>query len=266
MPGPTAAATSCSSPTSTPTGKLPARRCCVSRGHRRRRAVQALRRRRANSTWSPDGEVGRLQRPHRRQAPSPGRPTSTCSSCRADGDAAPRNLTAANPAWDAAPVFSRRRRHAVLPRDEAPGLRGRPLRADGAGPRHRRARARSRRGWDRSADNIVLSADGKRIYTTAAGPGAAPAVRDRHRHRQGRRASPATARIGAFDAAPATRSSFTRDSLKSPAQLFAAPRRRQRAAPGQRQQRRQARRRSRSATSSSSRSRAGTARRCTATS
>ena len=56
--------------------------------------------------WSPDGKQLVRQRAHGRRARSRGRPTSTCTSVDADGSGAAKNLTAANKAWDAGPVFS----------------------------------------------------------------------------------------------------------------------------------------------------------------
>jgi dipeptidyl aminopeptidase/acylaminoacyl peptidase len=51
----------------------------------------------------------------------------------ADGSGA-RNLTAEEQGLGCRPGVQRRRQDALLPRDGAPGLRGRPLRADGDGP------------------------------------------------------------------------------------------------------------------------------------
>lgn len=83
-----------------------------------------------------------------------------------DGSAPPRNLTAENKAWDAAPVFSpdgkwsawramkrpgfEADRFAVMLRNEATGA-VRDLDA----------------GWDRSADVLAWSADGKTLFVTA---------------------------------------------------------------------------------------------------
>ena len=68
-------------------------------------------------------------------------------SVPADGSTAPKNLTADNPAWDGYPLPSRERQDALLPRDEAPGLRGGSLRHLGDRSCERQqARDRSRRG------------------------------------------------------------------------------------------------------------------------
>ena len=92
------------------------------------------------------------------------------------------------------PGLQRRRQDAVLPRDEAPGLRGRPLRADGDGSRQRGSAREIAPQWDRSADSITLSDDGKTHLHHRAGPRRASAVRGRDRRRQGRRRSSATVR------------------------------------------------------------------------
>ena len=98
------------------------------------------------TAFSPDGQPAGVQGAHRRHAPSPGRRTSTCSRSAADASAAPVNLTASNPAWDAQPRFLANG-DAGLARAGAPRLRGRPLPRRGARcPRRRGARAHRRLG------------------------------------------------------------------------------------------------------------------------
>ena len=84
----------------------------------------------------------------------------------ADGSAAPRNLTAANKAWDAQPVFSPGGKTLAYLAMAKPGyeadrfrimLRGWPT-----GPERELAPA-----WDRSPSQIVFSPDGKTLYATA---------------------------------------------------------------------------------------------------
>ena len=79
-------------------------------------------------TWAPDGQSLVFSA----RIADAKEPTSTnfdLYQVSADGTGAAKNLTAANPAWDTGADLQRRRQDAVLPRDEAPGLRGRPLRA-----------------------------------------------------------------------------------------------------------------------------------------
>jgi dipeptidyl aminopeptidase/acylaminoacyl peptidase len=90
-----------------------------------------------------------------------------------DGSAAPRNLTAANPAWDTQPVFSpdgktlaylRMKRAGyeadrfwIVLRDLATG-KDREIAGD----------------WDRSSEGVIFSKDGRTLYTTAGDTGQHP--------------------------------------------------------------------------------------------
>ena len=122
--------------------------------------------------WSPDGR----QLAMALRSGAHGEPWSTNFDIwlvNADGSGAVRNITAANKAWDAGPVFSadgntlyyRAMKRAGFEADRY-GLMAKDL-ASGAvreiAPR-----------WDRSADGITLSADGKTIYTTAQDTGTHP--------------------------------------------------------------------------------------------
>ena len=105
-----------------------------------------------------------------------------------DGSAAPVNLTADNPAWDAQPVFLANGDLAWLAQDR-PGLRVRPL------PHHAEERAHGAvraltAAWDRSVARLGATADGTRCWraprTSASGavpidPRAARAQARRHR-------------------------------------------------------------------------------------
>jgi dipeptidyl aminopeptidase/acylaminoacyl peptidase len=137
----------------------------------------------------------------------------------ADGSAAPRNLTAANPAWDAGPAFSRDGRTLYYRAMKRPGFeadRFALMAMDLAtGSTHEIAPH-----WDRSADATVLSADGKWLYTQAQDMGQHPLFRVDVATGKATRIA-ADGAVGAFDVAGDTLA-FTRDSLKSPARLFAA--------------------------------------------
>ena len=137
----------------------------------------------------------------------------------ADGSAAPRNLTADNPAWDAGPVFSADGTTLFYRAMKRPGfeadrlaLMRRPL--DG-GPAREIAP-----DWDRSADGIALDAAQRYLYTTATDLG-------EHRLFRVRLADGRVERlvegggVGGFSLAQGSLA-FTRDSLAGPAQLFHA--------------------------------------------
>src|SRR3546814_694202 len=85
---------------------------------------------------------------------------------QADGSGTARNLTTANPAWDAGPVFSADGNTLYYRAMKRPGFeadRFALMAMDlGSG-----ATREIDPQWDRSADGIVLSADGRTIYTTA---------------------------------------------------------------------------------------------------
>jgi dipeptidyl aminopeptidase/acylaminoacyl peptidase len=84
----------------------------------------------------------------------------------ADGSAAPRNLTSANPAWDAHPAFSPDGRTLAYTAMKRPGYEADRFRIvlrawpDG----NERVLTES---WDRSAGDLAWSADGKTLFTTS---------------------------------------------------------------------------------------------------
>ena len=135
------------------------------------------------------------------------------------GTDAPKNLTAANPAWDAGPVFSADGKTIYYRAMKRPGFeadRFALMSLDLASGASRELDPQ----WDASADNIKLSADGKRIYTTAQELGQHPLFSFDIASGQATRVA-GDGSIAAFDLAGDTLV-FVRNSLKSPGDLFAA--------------------------------------------
>lgn len=122
--------------------------------------------------WSPDGRtlVASIRVAGREE------PWSTnfdLYQLSADGSGAPKNLTAANKAWDTGPVFSADGKTLYYRAMKRPGfeadrfaLMSLPL--DGGTPREIAP------AWDRSADGVILSPDGAVLYTTAQDLGEHP--------------------------------------------------------------------------------------------
>lgn len=122
--------------------------------------------------WSPDGrQLAMSVRPGDRT-----QPWSTNFDIwlvNADGSGQPRNLTADNKAWDAGPVFSGDGRTLFYRAMQRPGFeadRFRLMRMDVATG----AVQPIAPDWDRSADGISLSRDGRTLYTTAQDTGRHP--------------------------------------------------------------------------------------------
>jgi dipeptidyl aminopeptidase/acylaminoacyl peptidase len=91
----------------------------------------------------------------------------------ADGSGGARNLTASNKAWDTGPVFSADGKTLYYRAMKRPGFeadRFALMAMDVAGGASREIAPR----WDASADGIALSADGRKIYTTAQSMGQHP--------------------------------------------------------------------------------------------
>ena len=88
----------------------------------------------------------------------------------ADGSAAPRNLTADNPAWDTRPVFSPDGETLAWLAMERPGYESDRLRIvlKGWPDGPRRVLTED---WDRSASGVVFAPDGATLYTTAGDVG-----------------------------------------------------------------------------------------------
>jgi dipeptidyl aminopeptidase/acylaminoacyl peptidase len=135
------------------------------------------------------------------------------------GNAAPVNLTAANPAWDAGPVFSADGRTLFYRAMKRPGFeadRFALMAMDVASGASRELDPK----WDASADTIKLSADGRKLYTQAQEMGQHPLFAFDIASGQATRVAGDGA-ISDFDLSGDTLV-FVRDSLKSPGVLFAA--------------------------------------------
>ena len=116
-------------------------------------------------TWAPDGQslVASIR------VAGPKEPWSTnfdLYRLDADGKQAPVNLSAANPAWDAGPVFSADGKTLYYRAMKRPGFeadRFGVMAMDLASGKTREIAPQ----WDRSAGEVVLSADGNSFYTAA---------------------------------------------------------------------------------------------------
>ncbi|MQP75553.1 prolyl oligopeptidase family serine peptidase [Stenotrophomonas sp. MYb238] len=122
--------------------------------------------------WSPDGKsVVASIRVQGRQEPW----STNFDLYRLDaaGKAAPVNLTAGNPAWDAGPVFSADGKTLYYRAMKRPGFEADRFGLMALDLDNGKVREIAP-DWDRSADGIVLSDDGERIYTTAQDMGEHP--------------------------------------------------------------------------------------------
>ena len=141
----------------------------------------------------------------------------------ADGSAAPRNLTESNKAWDAAPVFSADGKKLYYRAMKRPGFEADRFALMEMNLDMNLAYGATREidpKWDRSADGITLSADGKTIYTTADDMGQHPLFAVNIATGAVKKIVGDGA-ISAIDIAGDTLA-FTRNSMKSPDQLFVA--------------------------------------------
>ncbi|WP_226426687.1 S9 family peptidase [Xanthomonas sp. MWU16-30325] len=135
----------------------------------------------------------------------------------AAGKAAPVNLTASNPAWDAGPVFSSDGKTLYYRAMKRPGFeadRFGLMAMDVASGKSREIAPK----WDRSAGEIVLSADGASLYTSADDLGEHPLFKIDIASGQ------ATKLVGEGSVHAPTLAgntlAFTRNSLKSGDQVF----------------------------------------------
>lgn len=135
----------------------------------------------------------------------------------AAGKQAPVNLTAANPAWDAGPVFSADGKTLFYRAMKRPGFeadRFGLMAMDLASGKVNEIAAQ----WDRSADGITLSADGQTIYTTAQDMGEHPLFAVNIANGAPTKLV-GEGSISSFDIA-GDALAFTRNSLKSGDQVF----------------------------------------------
>ncbi|HSR64993.1 MAG TPA: S9 family peptidase, partial [Xanthomonadaceae bacterium] len=137
----------------------------------------------------------------------------------ADGSGAAQNLTAANQAWDAGPVFSADGKTLYYRAMKRPGFE-----ADRFGLMAMDLASGATREldpqWDRSANGITLSADGRTIYTTAEDVGEQPLFAvDVASGKATRLVGDGT--VSSFVLAGDTLA-FTRNGMKTGDQLFAA--------------------------------------------
>jgi dipeptidyl aminopeptidase/acylaminoacyl peptidase len=136
-----------------------------------------------------------------------------------DGRAAPANLTAGNPAWDAAPIFSPDGTRLAYKAMKRPGFE-----ADRFAIMVRDLRTGEAReidpGWDRSPDRMLWAADGKSLYVTAVDIGRGRLFQIDARSGT---VSPLTddGHVGDFDVAGGSLI-YAKDSLGGPAELFRA--------------------------------------------
>ncbi|MGV8959583.1 MAG: prolyl oligopeptidase family serine peptidase [Stenotrophomonas sp.] len=166
--------------------------------------------------WSPDGKsvVASIRVAGREE------PWSTnfdLYQLDAAGKRAPKNLTAANPAWDAGPVFSADGKTLYYRAMKRPGFE-----ADRFGLMAMELASGKTReiapAWDRSADGATLSADGKTIYTTAQDMGEHPLFAVDVASGKARKVV-GEGSVSAFEIAGDSLA-FTRNSLQSGDQLF----------------------------------------------
>lgn len=167
-------------------------------------------------TWAPDGKsiVASIRVAGKSEAWST---NFDLFQINVDGSGTPLNLTAANPAWDTTPVFSADGktlyyRATTRPGFEADrfGLRALEL---GSGKLQQIAA-----NWDRSADGITFSEDGKTLFTTAQDMGQHPLFGIDLGTEQVRKVV-GEGTVSAFDIAGNTLA-FTRNTLQSGDQLF----------------------------------------------
>ncbi|MET0582145.1 MAG: S9 family peptidase [Pseudoxanthomonas sp.] len=167
-------------------------------------------------TWSPDGKslVAGIRVAGKSEAWST---NFDLYRLNADGAGSPVNLTAANKAWDAGPVFSADGKTLFYRAMKRPGFeadRFALMSMDVGSGQTREIAAH----WDRSADGIVLSDDGATIFTTAQDTGQHPLFAVEIATGKAEQVV-GDGSISEFDIAGQTLA-FTRNTLKTGDQLF----------------------------------------------
>ena len=168
--------------------------------------------------WSPDGKQLAMSA----RASNGSEPWSTNFDiwlANSDGSGSARNLTEANKAWDAGPVFSADGKTLYYRALKVPGFeadRFALMAMDLASGTTREIAPK----WDRSADGITLSADGKSIYTTAQDMGQHPLFAVEIANGKPTQLV-GDGSIGAFDIAGPTLA-FSRNSMKTGDEIFSA--------------------------------------------
>ncbi len=169
-------------------------------------------------TWAPDGKSLVVSA----RLAARGEPWSTnfdLYQVNADGSGVANNLTAGNPAWDTGATFSADGRTLYYRAMQRPGFeadRFALIALDLATGARREIAPK----WDRSADGITLSQDGKTIYTTAQDMGAHPLFAVDIAS-GGITQVVGDGSISAFEiAGPGPTLAFSRNSLKTGDQLF----------------------------------------------
>lgn len=168
-------------------------------------------------TWSPDGK--RLVLTARKaDREEPWSTNFDLYLVEADGKGAARNLTAANPAWDAGPVFSADGKtlyYRAMRRPQFEADRFALMAMDLTSGKAREVAPR----WDASAEEIVLSADGTRIYTRAQELGQHPLFSVSITNGEVSNVLGGEGSVSAFALAGPTLA-FTRATIKSGDQVF----------------------------------------------
>ena len=135
----------------------------------------------------------------------------------ADGSSAPQNLTAKNLAWDTGPLFSADGKTLYYRAMARPGFEADRFGIVAMDLDDHDTRRIARR-WDRSADTLALSADGRTLYTTAYDLGQHPLFAIDIESGEARPIA-ADGNVSEF-ALSGNTLVFARDSLRSPAQIF----------------------------------------------
>ncbi len=167
--------------------------------------------------WSPDGKSLVLSA-RKADRMEPWSTNFDLYLVSADGSGAARNLTASNPAWDTGPVFGEDGKTLYYRAMKRPGFEADRFALMAMDLATGSAREIAPK-WDRSADGITLSADGKIIYTTAQDMGEHPLFAVDISTGEPKKIV-GDGSVSSFEIAGPTLA-FARNSLKSGDQLFA---------------------------------------------